>query len=266
MENNTVQFLASLLDAGSQLTARESECHKIVLHILHDILAHRKRAPRWIPMKFPWCNNGTVKQSYRHCWTGTKGKVTTFLDKSSLWTKCGFAHTNQSWNASQMNESIPVLLVQSVPYTMCCEVDVDCGVWHWWGNSAPRCTSKVDDKRFLVLHVLEAPPSSSVQEKTTLGGTEHYHSSWQCKESHRCCCYRPLAALAMGDSGKSTVLNRYESMRLRSLRQSERTTARDPVEHQIWTYPCYRVVNSEHQQRWMRWWSMTPSKYFAKRW
>ena len=33
----------------------------------------------------------------------------------------------------------------------------------------------------------------------------------------------------MGDSGTSTVLTRYESMRLRTLRQSERTTATDPV-------------------------------------
>ena len=31
----------------------------------------------------------------------------------------------------------------------------------------------------------------------------------------------------MGDSGTSTVLARYESMQLRSLRQSGRTTARD---------------------------------------
>ena len=35
----------------------------------------------------------------------------------------------------------------------------------------------------------------------------------------------------MGDSGTSRVLIRYESMRLRSLRQSERTTARDQVQH-----------------------------------
>ena len=45
--------------------------------------------------------------------------------------------------------------------------------------------------------------------RTTLGGTEPHHSSWQCKESHRCCCHRPLASLEMGDSGTSTVLTRY---------------------------------------------------------
>ena len=63
---------------------------------------------------------------------------------------------------------------------------------------------------------------------TTFGGTEPHHSSWQCKESHRC-CHGSLAPLTMGDSGTSTILTRYESMRLRSLHQSERTTARDPV-------------------------------------
>ena len=60
-------------------------------------------------------------------------------------------------------------------------------------------------------------------------------------------------------------LTRYESMRLRSLRQSERTTVRDPVQHKRWTYPCYRAVNTEHQQRWTRWWCMTLSKHLAKR-
>ena len=63
---------------------------------------------------------------------------------------------------------------------------------------APRCTSKADVKRCLLLHVPAAPPSSSAQEKTTiLGGTEPHHSSWQCKESHRYCCQGRLAPLAM---------------------------------------------------------------------
>ena len=38
----------------------------------------------------------------------------------------------------------------------------------------------------------------------------------------------------------------------------ERTTARDPVQHKILTYPCYRAVNTEHQQRWTCW-CTTPS-------
>ena len=88
------------------------------------------------------------------------------------------------------------------------------------------------------------------QEKTTtLGATDRHQSSWQCKESHCCCCcccccccHGPLAQLAMEDSGTSTVLTRYESMQFRYLRQSERTTARYPVQHRRWTYPCYRTV------------------------
>ena len=44
-------------------------------------------------MKFQSFNNGTAMQSHRPCWTGTKWKVSTFLDESSLWTKPGLAHT-----------------------------------------------------------------------------------------------------------------------------------------------------------------------------
>ena len=55
-----------------------------------------------------------------------------------------------------------------------------------------------------------------------------------------------------------------ESMRLPSLRQSERTTASDPVQHKRRIYPCYRAVDTEHQQRWTRWWCTTPSKHFGK--
>ena len=54
--------------------------------------------------------------------------------------------------------------------------------------------------------------------------------------------------LAIGDSGTSTVLTRYESMRLWSLRQSERTIARDSVQDKRWTYPCHRAVNMEHNK------------------
>ena len=54
VENNAVQVLASLLDADRQWTASElaaevGVCHKIMLHILHDILGYRKLAARWIP-------------------------------------------------------------------------------------------------------------------------------------------------------------------------------------------------------------------------
>ena len=55
-------------------------------------------------MKFPRCNNGTAMQTYTPCWTDTKGKVMTFLDESTLWMKPGFAHTNQTWKANQINE------------------------------------------------------------------------------------------------------------------------------------------------------------------
>ena len=120
-----------------------------------------------------------------------------------------------------MDASRFALSKESVPYTMCCKGDIQCGVRHSWGNTAPRCTSKRDGKRSLLLHFPASPPFSSAQEKTTkLGGTESHHSSWQCKEPHRCCCHGPLAPLEMGDSGISTVLTRYEFMWLWPLRQN----------------------------------------------
>ena len=115
------------------------------------------------------------------------------------------------------------------------------------------------------LHFGEEIVIAWTQEKTTtLAGTESHHSSWQCKESHRWCCHGPLTQLATGHSGTSTLRTRYKSLRLRFLRQSERTTARDSVQHKRWTYPCYRAVNTEHQQKCTYRWCTTPYKHFAK--
>ena len=80
-------------------------------------------------------------------------------------------------------------------------------------------------------HFGEKIVTAWTQEKTTThGGTESHHSSWQCQESRRC-GHGPLAPLEIGDSVISTVLIQYEFMWLRSLRQNERTTARDPVQY-----------------------------------
>ena len=38
----------------------------------------------------------------------------------------------------------------------------------------------------------------------------------------------------------------------------------DPEQHKRWTYPCYRAVSTEHQQRWTRWWCTTPSKHIRQ--
>ena len=128
---------------------------------------------------------------------------------------------------------------ESSSYTMCYEGDDHCGVWNWWGNTASRCTSKADSKRCLLPHV-PAAPLYSAQKTTTLGGKEPHYSSWKCKDSHHYCCDGPLVSLAMEDSEISTIITRYESMLLQSHRQSARSTARYPLHHKRWTYPCYR--------------------------
>ena len=50
------------------------------------------------PIQYPRCNNGNGMQLQRTCWTGTRGKVMTFLEGSSLWTKLGLARTNHIWS------------------------------------------------------------------------------------------------------------------------------------------------------------------------
>ena len=128
MENNTVQLLVSLLDAGRRWTAYDLAaevrvCHKTVFHILHDILGYNKTTACWIPMKFLWWSNGTTMQSRRPSWTGSKWKVTTFLEEYSLWTKPVLTDTNQ------INGSILVLLAQKKGCPTQCAVHG--GVRHW---------------------------------------------------------------------------------------------------------------------------------------
>ena len=66
VENNTVQLLASLLDADRRWTAHElatevGVCHKTVLHILHDIQGYSKLAVGWIPHEI-----SEVQQCHRY--------------------------------------------------------------------------------------------------------------------------------------------------------------------------------------------------------
>ena len=96
---------------------------------------------------------------------------------------------------------------------------------------------------------------------TTLGGTKPHHSTWQYKESHRCCCHGPSWAAGYG---RFWNIHRTHPIWVHASHIGERTTARDPVQHKRWTYPSYRAVNTEHQQGWTRWWCTTPSKHLVK--
>ena len=100
-----------------------------------------------------------------------------------------------------------LLNVQKASYTISASIFVD--VPYWTPYTTDKCFSCVaPGPSQWVFHFGEEIVIARTQEKTTtLGGTEPHHSSWQCKKSHRC-CYGPLAPLAMGDSGTSTVLTR----------------------------------------------------------
>ena len=101
------------------------------------------------------------------------------------------------------------------------------------------------------------------EKTTTLVGTEPYHSSWQC-ESHRC-CHRPLAPLAKGDSGISTVLTRWvHAITISSPKWKNHCEEPGATQEMNLSILIYRTVNTEHQQRWTRWWCTTPSKHLAK--
>ena len=137
---------------------------------------------------------------------------------------------------------------------MCCEGDVHCGIWHIDGvilhHAVPprQMVNAIYDCMFLHLHQAFRRKRWHLvlQNPIILHDNAGSH--------HHCCCHRSLVLLAMGDSGTSTVLTQYEFMWLRSLRRSERTTTRDPVQHNRWTYLCHRAVNMDHQQRLLRWW------------
>ena len=147
---------------------------------------------------------------------------------------------------------------------MCCEGDVHCGVWHWWGNT-PRCTYKADGERWLLLNVPAAPPSSSAQEKTTtLCNIEPIilHNS---ARSHTTAAVMDLLRRWQWEILGHPPYSPDMTIWLRSLRQSEKKkTAKDPVQHKRWAYPCYMVVNTERQKIWTRFWCTTPSKHLAK--
>ncbi|KAJ4426052.1 hypothetical protein ANN_27679 [Periplaneta americana] len=79
-------------------------CWMLITDGLRTFWATAKIQGVGYPMKYPRFNNGTTMQSHRPCWTGAKGKMTTLLDESSLWTKPGLAHTNQPNLKRQSNE------------------------------------------------------------------------------------------------------------------------------------------------------------------
>ena len=75
-----------------ELAAEVLVCHRTVLHIL----GYRKLAAYWIPHEISDVQKWHHYAVVRPCWSGTKGKVMTCLDESSLWMKHGLAHINQT--------------------------------------------------------------------------------------------------------------------------------------------------------------------------
>ena len=237
VENKTVQLLASLLDADCRWTARESEFVTKLCFIFCTFSITTNLQCIGYPMKFRGATMALLCSS-----TGLVGPV----PKGRLsWTNRRYGQNLGLLIRTKLE--MPIKWMEAFWFSSSNKVH---RTWYavkvmydTEGEHYITLYSKADGKRCLLLHIHAAPPLSRAQEKmmtasffmTMQGVTPLLH----------------IAPLTMGDSVTSTILTRYESMRLRSLCQSERTTARDAVQHKKWTYPCYRVVNMEHQQRWV---------------
>jgi hypothetical protein len=73
-----------------------------------------------------------------------------------------------------------------------------------------------------------------------LHDTERDHTADDVKDLH---------PLAMGDAGTSTIFTWYESMQLWSLRQNERTTVRDTLQHERRLFDIFHKFG----RRWYIW-------------
>ena len=70
---------------------------------------------------------------------------------------------------------------------------------------------------------------------------------------------------AMGDSGTYIVFTRHWiHVIIVSLPKWKNHCEGPSTTQEMKTFPCYRAINMEHQQRWMCWWCTTPSKHLAK--
>ena len=93
VENKKVQLLASLMDCAWVSSGSRSMSQNCGPHSAR----HYGLTQTCSGLDIPWNFRGaTVAPLCGPFWTGSKGKVTTFLDESSLSTKPGLAHTNQT--------------------------------------------------------------------------------------------------------------------------------------------------------------------------
>ena len=152
--------LASLLDADHRWTAHKlaTDFKSMSRNCAPHSTQHSGLLQTSSALDTPWNFRGTTMAPLcsRTGLVGlvTRGKVTTFLDESSLWTKPKLIHNEQNSSSKE-----------SAPYTMFCKGNDHCGLWHWQGNTAPCHTYKADSESCLLLHI---PPthSSNTQEKT----------------------------------------------------------------------------------------------------
>ena len=253
VENNTVQLLASLLDADRRWTARELAAEVGV--------RHKKSAPHsarhsglpqtcsaldttwkfWGATMAPLCNGKVL--------VGPVSKGRWLLS----WANCRCGRNLGSLIRTRLESPIKAMEVsrfssseESTPCTVCSEVmfivpyDIVGVILHQ--SVPPRLTvNAVYYCTFLKHHLL-----SALRWTQRHGGIE------------------PLAPLAMGDSETSTY-----SPHMSPCDHDLFAEGKEPLRGSRYNTrdELIRAVgrsNTEHQQRWTRWWCTTPSKHLKK--
>ena len=135
---------------------------------------------------------------------------------------------------------------ESAPYTMYFEGDVHCGIRHWWGSTAPCCTSKADGKWCLLRTFLKHHLHPALRRKQWHLVIQNPIILHDNARSHTTVAVMDLLHRWQWQILEHPPYSPDESMPVRSLCQSQRSTARDRVQHRRWTYPWYRVIDTKH--------------------
>ena len=222
--NNTVQLLASLLDTDRRWAARElaAEVSSMSQNCVPHSARHSGLPQNCSMLDTPWNFRGTTMGPlYSH--TGLVGPVPKGKWRHS-WTNhrygrnlCSLIRTKQETPNKRMKESRLSSSKESSPYTKYCKGD-DYGVWHWLNKLHHAVPPR---------HMVNAATAAS-SYSTTYVQRLGENVTWRYRTPSFFMTMKGitplllslfLASLAMGDCETSTVLTRYESKRLRSLRQ-----------------------------------------------
>ena len=181
MENNTVQLLASLLDADRRWSVRELAAvvgvyHKTVFHIMHDTLGYRKLAAHWIPHEISEVQQwhfSAVAQALLHLYQRDfLGRIVAVDETWARSYEPNLKRQSNEWKhpGSPPKKVRPIQCAMKVMFIVAYGIN---GVILHHAEPPRQTVNAAYCCTFLQHHL-----SSSAQQKTTtLGGTEPHNSS-----------------------------------------------------------------------------------------